>query len=190
MSRYEYEDDRYESRDDDRYESRDDDRYESHDDDRYEVRDRSDQYESHVYAVQTPTATTAPVAYHIDDDADGKAFRLYMAALDRTPDSSGLANWMSVIRSGVELDDVASGFVNSAEFQQKYGSLDNGEYVNQLYHNVLDRDADEAGYANWVNVLESGQTREFVLVGFSESTENQMQAAALVNGVDYQAWVG
>lgn len=182
MSRYEneYDDDRYE---------RDDDRYER-DDDRYEIHDNDDRYESHNYVVQAPTPTSPPVVYHIDDDADGQAFRLYMAALDRTPDSSGLANWMSVIRSGVELDDVASGFVNSVEFQQKYGALDNGEYVNQLYHNVLDRDADDAGYANWVGHLESGQTREFVLVGFSESAENQMQAAALVNGTDYQAWVG
>lgn len=175
-----------------RYENEyDDDRYESHDreDDRYESHDRDDNhYESYRNAV--PQAPVAAVVHHIDDDSDGQAFRLYMAALDRTPDSAGLANWMNVIRSGVELDDVASGFVNSAEFQQKYGALDHGEYVNQLYRNVLNRDADEAGYANWVNVLESGQTREFVLVGFSESEENRMQAAALVNGVDYQAWVG
>lgn len=186
MSRYENDDHDDRDHDDDRYE-RDDDRYD-HDDDRYEVHSSYD-YDDSRYIVQSPVAS-APVRIHVDDDADGQAFRLYMAALDRTPDSAGLANWMSVIRSGASMDDVASGFVNSAEFEQKYGDLDNGEYVNQLYRNVLNRDADQGGYANWTHVLESGQSRESVLVGFSESEENKLNAAALVNGTDYQTWVG
>ena len=136
------------------------------------------------------TATGTVVAHDINDDADGKAFRLYMAALDRTPDSAGLANWMSVIRSGVDMEHVANGFVTSTEFQQKYGSLDNAQFVDQMYQNVLHRSADASGQANWLHALESGQTRESVLVGFSESAENQAHAAALVNGVSYQAWVG
>ena len=85
---------------------------------------------------------------------------------------------------------MASGFVNSSEFQAKYGSLSHGEYVRQLYNNVLERDPDLEGQKNWVNALNAGETREHVLIGFSESTENQSQAAALVNGVDFQAWVG
>ncbi len=179
MSQYENE------RDNDLYENeREDDRYEN---------ERNDSYDSHVetYVVAPATATSAArVVYEIDDDSDGKAFRLYMAALDRTPDSSGLANWMSVIRSGVDLDHVANGFVNSTEFQEKYGDLDDGGYATQLYNNVLDRDPDATGYSNWVGTLQAGATREHVLVGFSESAENQLQSAALVNGVDYQAWVG
>jgi hypothetical protein len=170
---------------------RENDNYENdHNEDRYETNDR---YETHTetHVVAPVAATTSARAVHeIDDDSDGKAFRLYMAALDRTPDSPGLANWMSVIRSGVDLDHVANGFVNSAEFQEKYGDLDDGGYVTQLYNNVLDRDPDATGYSNWVGSLQAGATREHVLVGFSESAENQMQSAALVNGVDYQAWVG
>lgn len=176
-----------------RYENEIEDRNDDHNDDHYESQSRDDsRYEVHEYSnqVQASSAVAPAVVQHIEDDADGQAFRLYMAALDRTPDSAGLANWMSVIRSGVELEDVATGFVNSAEFQQKYGTLDNGEYVNQLYRNVLDREADEGGYANWVGVLDSGHTREFVLTGFSESEENRLHAAALVNGTDYQTWVG
>ena len=125
-----------------------------------------------------------------DEDADGKAFRLYMSALDRTPDSAGLRNWMNVIESGESLEHVASGFVNSAEFQAKYGDLDNAQFVNQLYQNVLHRGADAEGYLSWTHALESGQSREQVLVGFSESTENQMHALEMVHGIDFQAWVG
>lgn len=184
MSRYENE------QEDDRYE-RDDDRYER-DDNRYEREDDHASYSDDVrYVTTTPTAAATPVRYvEVDDDYDGQAFRLYMAALDRTPDSSGLANWTNLLRSGADLDDVANGFVTSAEFQSRYGDLDNSEYVTQLYQNVLNRTPDASGFSNWVAHLESGETREAVLIGFSESTENRLQAAALVNGVDYQAWVG
>ncbi|MDN4015509.1 DUF4214 domain-containing protein [Zwartia panacis] len=189
MSRYENErdDDRYE-RDDDRYEryERDDDRYERYerDDDRY-----GDSDDRRYASTPNTPASTARYA-EIDDDYDGQAFRLYMAALDRTPDPTGLANWTNLLRSGADLDDVARGFVTSTEFQSRYGDLDDSEYVTQLYLNVLNRSPDASGQANWIAQLESGATRESVLIGFSESTENRLQAEALVNGVDYQAWVG
>ncbi len=208
MSRYENEreDDRNERDDDNRYE-RDDDNYyyaatqvpvvvapvavqtRVYSDDLYEI---DDGYSDNIQYVTTATTTAASTVRYaeVDDDYDGQAFRLYMAALDRTPDPSGLANWTNVLRSGADLDDVAHGFVTSAEFESRYGDLDNSEYVTQLYQNVLNRTPDASGHANWMAHLESGETREAVLLGFSESTENRLQAAALVNGVDYQAWVG
>ena len=158
-------------------------------DDLYET---GDGYSDDIRYVTTPaTTTTSTVRYaEVDDDYDGQAFRLYMAALDRTPDPSGLASWTNVLRSGADLNDVAHGFVTSAEFESRYGDLDDSEYVTQLYQNVLNRSPDASGHANWMHHLEAGETREAVLIGFSESTENRLQAAALVNGVDYQAWVG
>jgi hypothetical protein len=218
MSRYENErdDDRYENeRDDDRYERNDDDHYyyaatpapvvvapvvartrvNSDDlydnDDRYEVNDNRSVDRDDARNASSNTSTTSAVRYaEVDDDYDGQAFRLYMAALDRTPDPAGLASWTNVLRSGTDLDDVAHGFVTSAEFESRYGDLDNSEYVTQLYRNVLNRTPDASGHANWIAHLEAGETREAVLIGFSESAENRLQAAALVNGVDYQAWVG
>jgi hypothetical protein len=216
MSRYENErDDDRNERDDDRYERDDDDHYyytatpapivvapvvvrtsvyndDLYDnDDRYEVNDDryGDSDDAHYASGNTSTVSAVRYA-EVDDDYDGQAFRLYMAALDRTPDPAGLASWTNVLRSGADLDDVAHGFVTSAEFESRYGDLDNREYVTQLYRNVLNRAPDASGHANWIAHLESGETRETVLIGFSESTENRMQAAALVNGVDYQAWVG
>ncbi len=165
--------------------------------------------EREVFSVHTesPSIDTTHAAEHVnsapvvvpgsanlggmhDPDADGKAFRLYMAALDRTPDSSGLHNWMNVIDSGDSLEHVANGFVNSAEFQAKYGALDDAHFVNQLYQNVLHRSADADGYLSWTHALASGQTREQVLVGFSESVENKNYALEIVHGIDFQAWVG
>lgn len=146
---------------------------------------------AHDTSVDTHSAiaASAPAAPH-DSDADGKAFRLYLAALGRTPDSSGMATWMNAINGGTDLEHVANGFTHSTEFQSKYGDLNNADYVHQLYANVLHREPDAAGLANWVGALNSGETREHVLVGFSESAENHAHAAEMVHGVDYQTWVG
>jgi len=61
--------------------------------------------------------------------------------------------------------------VNSAEFQLKYGALDNEGFVSLLYQNVLGRAPDAAGLNNWVTQLENGTSRAQVLLGFSESAE-------------------
>jgi hypothetical protein len=69
------------------------------------------------------------------------------------------------------LPDLAYGFTQSTEFQQKYGTLTDSQFVTQLYANVLDRTPDAAGLDGWVSALSQGHTREWVLVGFVESQE-------------------
>lgn len=171
---------REDDRGNDRNESRNDDPAES----------SSSANDNYRYVTPVTATVAAAAASYADDDYDGQAFRLYMAALDRTPDPAGLANWTNILRSGADLDDVSHGFVTSAEFQSRYGALDDSEYVTQLYQNVLNRAPDASGHANWIAHLQAGESREHVLTGFSESAENRLQAAALVGGIDYQAWVG
>ena len=99
-------------------------------------------------------------------------FRLYQATLDRAPDAGGLAGWAGQLASGESLQDVASGFVNSAEFQSTYGSLDNTGFVTLLYQNVLGRAPDAGGLAHWTGLLDNDTaTRAQVVLGFSESQE-------------------
>ena len=62
---------------------------------------------------------------------------------------------------------------HSPEFQARYGALNNTQFVAQLYANVLDRAPDSGGLAYHVGHLNAGMTRADVLVGFSESPENQ-----------------
>jgi len=71
----------------------------------------------------------------------------------------------------LNLDQVAGGFTGSAEFQAKYGALDDTQFVTLLYNNVLHRAPDPAGLSGWLNVLETGGTRTSVVIGFSESPE-------------------
>ena len=70
---------------------------------------------------------------------------------------------------------MAQSFLISDEFKERYGiNVSDSTYVNTLYKNVLDRDADTGGLNYWLGQLNSGaETRYEVLLGFSESTENK-----------------
>jgi hypothetical protein len=97
--------------------------------------------------------------------------RLYLATLARSADDGGLAAWTAQYDAGTALATIATGFVNSAEFQIKYGALDSTQFVTLLYNNVLHRAPDSGGLAGWVGSLTGGASRESVVTGFSESTE-------------------
>ncbi|KIT15142.1 DUF4214 domain-containing protein [Jannaschia aquimarina] len=108
------------------------------------------------------------------DEADvtGQVYRLYGSTLGREPDTTGFQNWIDAIAEGrVGLVQAAGAFAGSPEFQQRYGDLENSEFVNLLYQNVLGRDADAIGLTNWTARLDGGMSRAEVVVGFAESTE-------------------
>jgi Domain of unknown function (DUF4214) len=115
-----------------------------------------------------------------------QVYRLYGAALDRTPDQNGLKSWTTALINYVStLTEVAQGFTESPEFTGKYGNLDDRGYITQLYRNVLDRDPDAGGLAAWKDGLDSGGlTRADVVLGFSESPEHQAKTADHIdNGI-------
>ena len=120
------------------------------------------------------------------EGAAGQAYRLYQAAFNRTPDIGGLTYWTNVMDNGTTLVQVASGFTGSAEFQGMYGvNPTNDTFVTALYSNVLHRTPDSGGNAYWMNQLNSGvETKEQVLVGFSESAENHINLIGVIqNGI-------
>ena len=111
----------------------------------------------------------------------GMAYRLYQAAFNRTPDQGGLGFQMKALDDGLNIAQVAANFIASPEFTATYGALDNTKFVTQLYANVLHRAPDASGLAFHVGNLSTGaNTRANVLVGFSESPENQ---AALIGSI-------
>ena len=122
-------------------------------------------------------------------DADGhggQAYRMYQAAFNRAPDKAGLGFWMSHLDNGMSLQSVAKAFLESAEFQARYGALGNEAFVNSLYTNVLHRAGEAAGVAHWVGKLEQGTARAEVLMGFSESGENVTEILKVIgNGFEY-----
>ena len=107
----------------------------------------------------------------------GKMFRLYNAAFARFPDADGLRYWIGNFSSGVDDERaVSTSFLASSEFKERYGSnISHEKYVETLYLNVLNRELDQGGYDYWVGNLNNGvEQRHEVLLGFSESTENQL----------------
>ena len=110
------------------------------------------------------------------DTDSGKMFRLYNASFKRLPDPDGLRYWIVNFSSGKDDERaVASSFLASAEFKERYGEdVFNESYVNTLYVNVLGRDYDQAGYEYWLSNLNNGvETKYELLLGFSESVENK-----------------
>ena len=117
----------------------------------------------------------------------GKAYRLYQAAFNRTPDQGGLGYQMKALDDGLNIAQVAANFIASPEFQRTYGALNDTQFVTQLYQNVLHRAPDAGGLSFHTNNLATGaNTRANVLVGFSESPENQAALIGTIqNGMVY-----
>lgn len=118
----------------------------------------------------------------------GEAYRIYQAAFARTPDNGGLAYWLGRLDSGMDLNDVAARFIDSNEFRSTYGTnMSNNQYVDALYHNVLNRAGDSGGMAYWQSQLDTGsRSWAQVLACFSESDENVTSVAATIgNGYTY-----
>ncbi|MBB3103054.1 endoglucanase [Azomonas macrocytogenes] len=114
----------------------------------------------------------------IDDTHAGQIYRLYQTAFDRLPDEAGLDYWIDQMDAGVSLQRVAQGFINSNEFQQRYGyATNNQSFISMLYMNVLNRQPDPPGLAFWQNRMAQGVPRAEVLSAFSESSENKANAA-------------
>lgn len=136
----------------------------------------------------TDTLTNIEQARFVDGvlsfDADGVAaqvMRLYDAALDRAPDQSGLESLtQSVLSGSVSIQQLANAFLNSAEFQARYGSLSNQAFVEQLYRFSLNREGDASGIASWTNALNSGTPRDGLLLLFSESAEHRTLTSGAV----------
>ncbi|MBX9708433.1 MAG: DUF4214 domain-containing protein, partial [Caulobacteraceae bacterium] len=112
--------------------------------------------------------------------ASAQVMRLYSATLNRVPDQGGLeANTGALASLG--LQGLANTFVASAEFQARFGALNNQQFVEQLYQFALGRAGDAPGIASWVALLNGGASRGQVVVGFSESAENVARTAATLN---------
>lgn len=126
------------------------------------------------------------LAFDIDDNA-GKAYRIYQAAFNRVPDSSGLGFWIKMLDDKISLLEIAENFLNSDEFASIYGrNLSNERFITSLYNNILHREPELGGYTFWLNSLKNGTSRAKILEEFSESSENRAGVAkAIADGIKY-----
>lgn len=110
---------------------------------------------------------------------EAEVLRLYQAVLGRDADKAGADYWVNVLNTKATSDvGIANAFLNSTELNVN-GPLSNEQFINALYANALDRAADEAGKAYWLNDLANGQERANIAINIVGSAE----AASHIDGV-------
>ncbi|UWR16020.1 DUF4214 domain-containing protein [Sulfitobacter sp. M368] len=88
---------------------------------------------------------------------------LYVAYFNRAPDALGLFFWAGKYAEGLSIADMAASFFTQQETQETYAAVmddagnltDVSAFVTAVYQNVLGRQADQAGFDFWVDVLEN-----------------------------------
>jgi hypothetical protein len=114
----------------------------------------------------------------------GGLARSYRAYFLRDPDQSGLDFWFTKVNAGWSTARVSDFFAQSSEFTNRYGALNNDEFVNLIYENVLGRSGDQGGIDYWTSQLDQGRkTRGQVMVGYSESNEYKAATRSRVNTI-------
>ena len=143
------------------------------------------------------------IAFDTDSpNSAGGIYRLYKAALDRTPDLGGLGYWIAQADAGTkDAVRMAADFTYADEFKTLYGVQTTDNYmtgeditalVTKIYENVLNRAPDAGGrdyYAGQITA--KSKTVGQVLAEISDSTENKLAVADLIGtGIEYTPWVG
>lgn len=113
--------------------------------------------------------------------------RAYQAGLGRAPDNAGLEYWYNVGKAnGFNLIETTKGFLPPEVLMQSPG-----HFIDDLYHSVLGRDADLAGFNYWTSKLSSGEmTKQQVMLSFALSTEFKAATNQGVFAVVQQAELG
>ena len=110
----------------------------------------------------TPPMATRPMAA-----VDGQVVRLYRAFFQRQPDEAGYRYWRRALLTGGSLQAIADSFAASPELVARYGQLDDVSFVDQVYGNVLGREADPEGRAFWQGQLYAGMSRGQMMTEFA-----------------------
>lgn len=119
--------------------------------------------------------------------------RLYIAYFNRAPDPIGLQHWVDDLNAGGTLAQAADDFAGSTEAKETYPyllapSLLNAEdFINQVYQNVLARDADADGLKYYSDMLKDGKSAGAVVLDIlnnAVTNPNNDDALRLQNKVD------
>lgn len=101
----------------------------------------------------------------------------YQHILGRAPDPSGFNSWLNFLAAGRSPEQMQAGMYGSAEYYARHGSA-NTTLLTAFYQDILGRAPDAAGYANWLNLLNTGTSA--TQVAFSMLCRNQEGATIIV----------
>jgi|AZIJ01.1.fsa_nt_gi Ca2+-binding RTX toxin-like protein len=100
---------------------------------------------------------------------------LYVAFYNRAPDKAGLTYWdnrASKSNSEDIFNEIASGFAAHPKFSTLYNHLDNEQFVETIYSNVLGFEGDTHGIEFWTNAITNGTDRAQMVYEFVFSALN------------------
>ena len=122
------------------------------------------------------------------DGAAGQIYRTY-SIFGRAPDEEGMGYWLELMDEGLEQDGLVFFMMQTDEYTSLYNSASNSEFVDKLYANTLERQADAAGHNYWTSLLNSGVGRETVIMEVTESQESvALHANVASMGMPYYEW--
>lgn len=90
---------------------------------------------------------------------------LYLAYLGRKGSAEEVALWQTL---EITQEFAATGFYNSPEAQAR-GLTDNATYINQIYNDLFNRDAETAGLNAWLQLLANGFPRDQIALAIANT---------------------
>ncbi len=120
------------------------------------------------------------------DDIYQSVALLYDGFAGRLPDAAGLVFYADLLKSGVmTLNQLTNEFAGSSEFKALIFGKTNGEIVDFIYQNTLDRTADTGGKEYYVGLLDHGATAAVVLLDVALSQEHyNLYSKYVIYGID------
>ena len=88
----------------------------------------------------------------------------------RSADPGGLSFWTAYMRNGGTDEEVLANLISSPEYFADAGN-NNGQFVSNVYRDLLDRASDPDGLAYWTAQLNGGTPRPTVVVRLLYGTE-------------------
>src|SRR3989344_3592446 len=125
-----------------------------------------------------------PISTTLPHEQQETIIRLY-GMFERKPDTAGLAYWYTQAERGMSLLDMAAQFAANPEWVAHYGSLTAEQLVTVMYEVVLGRVPDLAGKHYWVEQVSGGLSVAELVIGFTQSPEFVVRAAAGVERTFY-----
>ena len=105
----------------------------------------------------------------------------YNRMFERGADPGGLAFWTGYMRNGGTDEQVLANLISSPEYFADAGD-NNGQFVSNVYRDLLDRAGDPDGLAYWTAQLKAGTPRPTVVVRLLYGTEYRSDVLTGTNG--------
>jgi hypothetical protein len=112
----------------------------------------------------------------------------YQTYLHRSAGPAEVAAWTGLFQNGLTQSNFVAAVITSPEGQGQFAG--NSQFVATLYIDLLGRTASGAEVTAWVNLLQSGTSRNAVVYGFLNSGEYQWHLAVGEVAQVYQGWLG